>query len=106
MKKVKAMALVLAVAMISGVLAGCSKTTTIGTDKFTKVCEKLKLEEFELDGDSPDMDDLEDGIISRTIPSSSKISLSRSGSMTLSTLMTLSLSLLQLSAQVLRMQRT
>ena len=62
MKKVKAMALVLAVAMISGVLAGCSKTTTIGTDKFTKICEKLKLEEFELDGDSPDMDDLEDGI--------------------------------------------
>lgn len=62
MKKVKAMALVLAVAMISGVLAGCSKTTTIGTDKFTKVCEKLKLEEFELDGDSPDIDDLEDGI--------------------------------------------
>ena len=62
MKKVKAMALVLAVAMISGVLAGCSKTTTIGTDKFTKVCAKLKLEEFELDGDSPDMDDLEDGI--------------------------------------------
>ena len=62
MKKVKAMALVLAVAMISGVLAGCSKTTTIGTDKFVKVCEKLKLEEFELDGDSPDMDDLEDGI--------------------------------------------
>lgn len=62
MKKDKAMALVLAVAMISGVLAGCSKTTTIGTDKFTKVCEKLKLEEFELDGDSPDMDDLEDGI--------------------------------------------
>ena len=62
MKKVKAMALVLAVAMISGVLAGCSKTTTIGTDKFTKICEKLKLEEFELDGDSPDIDDLEDGI--------------------------------------------
>ena len=62
MKKVKAMALVLAVAMISGVLAGCSKTTTIGTDKFTKICEKLKLEEFELDGDSPDTDDLEDGI--------------------------------------------
>ena len=62
MKKDKAMALVLAVAMISGVLAGCSKTTTIGTDKFTKVCEKLKLEEFELDGDSPEMDDFEDGI--------------------------------------------
>ena len=62
MKKVKAMALVLAVAMIAGVCAACSKTTTIGTDKFTKICEKLKLEEFELDEDSPDMDDLEDGI--------------------------------------------
>ena len=62
MKKVKAMALVLAVAMISGVFAACSKTTMIGTDKFTSICEKLKLEEFELDGDSPDMDDLEDGI--------------------------------------------
>ena len=62
MKKIKAMACVLALAMVAGVLAGCSKTTTIGTDKFTKVCEKLKLEEFELDGDSPDMDDLEDGI--------------------------------------------
>ena len=62
MKKVKAMALVLAVAMIAGVFAACSKTTTIGTDKFTKVCEKLKLEDFDLDGDSPDIDDLEDGI--------------------------------------------
>ena len=62
MKKVKAMALVLAVAMIAGVFAACSKTTMIGTDKFTSICEKLKLEEFELDGDSPDMDDLEDGI--------------------------------------------
>ena len=62
MKKVKAMALVLAVAMIAGVCSACSKTTTIGTDKFTKICEKLKLEEFELDEDSPDMDDLEDGI--------------------------------------------
>ena len=62
MKKVKAMALVLAVAMIAGVLAACSKTTTIGTDKFAKVCEKLKLEEYDLEDDSPDMDDLEDGI--------------------------------------------
>ena len=34
MKKVKAMALVLAVAMIAGVLAACSKTTTIGTDRY------------------------------------------------------------------------
>ena len=62
MKKVKAMALVLAVAMTAGVFAACSKTAAIGTDKFTKICEKLKLEEFELDDDSPEIDDLEDGI--------------------------------------------
>lgn len=62
MKKVKAMALVLAVAMTAGVFAACSKTTTIGTDKFTKICEKLKLEEFDLEDDSPEIDDLEDGI--------------------------------------------
>ena len=62
MKKVKAMALVLAVAMTAGVFAACSKTTTIGTDKFAKICEKLKLEEFDLEDDSPDMDDIEDGI--------------------------------------------
>ena len=63
MKKIKAMACVLALAMVAGVLAGCSKTTTISTGNFTKACEKLGLEEFELDGkDAPDIDDLEDGI--------------------------------------------
>ena len=61
MKKVKAMACVLAVAMIAGIFAGCSKTTTISTDKFSKACEKLKLEEFDVDDDAPDMDDIEDG---------------------------------------------
>ena len=54
MKKIKAMACVLALAMVAGVLAGCSKTTTISTGNFTKACEKLGLEEFELDGkDAP-----------------------------------------------------
>lgn len=63
MKKVKAMACVLAVAMIAGVLAGCSKTTTISTGNFEKACERLKYEEFDLeDSDAPDYDDLEDGI--------------------------------------------
>lgn len=63
MKKIKAMACVLALAMVAGILAGCSKTTTISTGNFTKACEKLGLEEFELDGkDAPDIDDLEDGI--------------------------------------------
>lgn len=62
MKKVKAIVCVLALAMTASVFAGCSKTTKISTEKFAKACEKLKLEEYELDGDSPKMDDLEDGI--------------------------------------------
>lgn len=63
MKKTKVLACVLTVAMAAGLFAGCSKTTTISTDKFAKACEKLKLEEFELDDStSPDYDDLEDGL--------------------------------------------
>lgn len=62
MKRIKAMAVVLTVAMLAVVFAGCANTTTITSDKFAKVCEKLKLEEFDFDDDSPDLDDLEDGI--------------------------------------------
>lgn len=63
MKRIKVIACVLAATMLAGVFAGCSKTTKITTDKFVKACEKLKLEEFELDSsDSPDQDDLEGGI--------------------------------------------
>ena len=62
MKKVKAFACVLAVAMIAGMFAGCSKTSKISTDSFAKACSKLKLEEFEVDGDAPDADDYEGGI--------------------------------------------
>lgn len=61
MKRIKAMAVVLTVAMLAVVFAGCANTTTITSDKFAKVCEKLKLEEFDFDDDSPDLDDLEDG---------------------------------------------
>ena len=62
MKRIKAIACVISVAMLAGIFAGCSKTTKISTDKFQSVCEKLDLEEFEVDDDAPDMDDLEDGI--------------------------------------------
>ena len=62
MKKVKAMAVILSAALLAVVFAGCANTTTITSDKFAKVCEKLKLEEFDFDDDSPDLDDLEDGI--------------------------------------------
>ena len=63
MKKVKVLACVLTTAMVAGLFAGCSKTTTITTAKFQSACEKLKLEEFDLeDSASPDYDDLEDGI--------------------------------------------
>ena len=63
MKRIKVIACVLAATMLAGVFAGCSKTTKITTEKFVKACEKLDLEEFDLDGSgSPDQDDLEDGI--------------------------------------------
>lgn len=63
MKKIKVLACVLIAAMVAGLFAGCSKTTTITTEKFAKACEKLKLEEFDLeDSASPDYDDLEDGL--------------------------------------------
>ncbi|MBR3340701.1 MAG: hypothetical protein IKG30_03685 [Clostridiales bacterium] len=63
MKKIKAIACVLTVAMLAGIFAGCSKTTKISTEKFAKACEKLKLEEYDIDDDdSPDEDDFEDGL--------------------------------------------
>ena len=62
MKKIKAIACILAVAMLAGIFAGCSKTTKISTDKFAKACERLKLTKFDVDDDSPDEDDYEDGI--------------------------------------------
>ena len=61
MKRIKAMAVVLTVAMLAVVFAGCANTTTISTDKFQKACETLKLEEFDFEDDSPELDDVEDG---------------------------------------------
>ncbi|MCR4704163.1 MAG: hypothetical protein K5665_10935 [Saccharofermentans sp.] len=61
MKRIKAVACVLAVVMLAGIFAGCSKTTKISTTKFVKACEKLKLDYYELGEDEPDEDDAEDG---------------------------------------------
>ena len=62
MKRIKAIACVLAVAMLAGIFAGCSKTTKMSISKFEKACERLKLTQFDVDDDSPDRDDAEDGI--------------------------------------------
>ena len=64
MRRVKAVSFLLAVVMLASIFTGCSsgRTTKITTDKFIKACDKLGLEEYELDGKhSPDMDDLQDG---------------------------------------------
>ena len=103
MKRIKVIACVLAATMLAGVFAGCSKTTKITTEKFVKACEKLKLEEFELDsGDSPDQDDLEDGIYAYA----DEDYIEDNPEVVESILEDLRLSLLLLSAQVLRMLRT
>ena len=62
MKRIKAVACVVSVAMLAGVFAGCSKTTNMTAEKFESICEKLGFEEFEVDDDGPEPDDLEDGI--------------------------------------------
>ena len=61
MKKVKVAAVVLAVSMLAGAFAGCSKTANLTTDKFAKICEKMGLEEFEIDGELPKPKDVEKG---------------------------------------------
>ena len=65
MRKIKAFSILLAVFMLANLFTGCAsgKTTKITTEKFAKACEKLGLDEFDLDGNhSPDIDDLEDGV--------------------------------------------
>ena len=63
MRRIKAVSILLSVVMLASLFTGCSgKTTKITTEKFVKACEKLGLDEFELDGkSSPDIDDLEGG---------------------------------------------
>ena len=62
MKTKKAIAALLALTMLAGLISGCSRTTKISTDRFVKACERLKLEEFEFDDDAPEADDIEDGV--------------------------------------------
>ena len=61
MKRIKAIAIVLAVSMLAGLFAGCGKTTKTTTDKFVKACSKMKLEE--LDAEEPEIEpsNYEDG---------------------------------------------
>lgn len=62
MKNTKIAASLLAVAMLAGVFAGCSKTSDITAEKFVKACGKLGLEEYEDYLDSmPGLSDAEDG---------------------------------------------
>ena len=59
MKTKKAIAALLALTMLAGLISGCSRTTKISTDRFVKACERLKLEEFEFDDDAPEADDID-----------------------------------------------
>ena len=63
MKNTKIAASLLAVAMLAGVFAGCSKTSDITAEKFVKACGMLGLEEYEDYLDSmPGLSDAEDGV--------------------------------------------
>ena len=62
MKNTKIAASLLAVTMLLGLFAGCSKTSNISADRFVKACEKLDLKEYEdyLEK-APELSDAEDG---------------------------------------------
>lgn len=61
MKRIKAIAIVLAVSMLAGLFAGCGKTTKTTTDKFVKACSKMKLEELEAEEPEIEPSNYEDG---------------------------------------------
>ena len=61
MKKRKIAAALLAVSMLAGLFAGCSKTTNLTTEKFISACEKMGLKEFDFDGEFPSTRDVEKG---------------------------------------------
>lgn len=63
MNKIKITAVLLAVTMLAGVFSGCSKTSKTSESDFLKACEKLGLDEFDIeDADFPEAEDLEDGL--------------------------------------------
>lgn len=53
MKKIKAGAALMAVAMIAGIFSGCTKTANITTEKFAQICDKMGLEEYDFEGEMP-----------------------------------------------------
>ncbi|MBR2992282.1 MAG: hypothetical protein IKF31_03150 [Clostridiales bacterium] len=61
MKRIKAIAIVLAVSMLAGLFAGCGKTTKTTTDKFVKACSKMKLEELDAEEPEIELSNYEDG---------------------------------------------
>lgn len=61
MKRIKAIAIVLAVSMLAGLFAGCGKTTKTTTDKFVKACSKMKLEEIDAEEPEIEPSNYEDG---------------------------------------------
>ena len=61
MKKLKAGAALMAVAMIAGIFSGCTKTANITTEKFAQICDKMGLEEYDFEGEMPKPKDVEKG---------------------------------------------
>ena len=53
MKKIKAGAALMAVTMIAGIFSGCTKTANVNTDRFAQICDKMGLEEYDFDDETP-----------------------------------------------------
>ena len=53
MKKIKAGAALMAVTMIAGIFSGCTKTANVNTDRFAQICDKMGLEEYDFDEETP-----------------------------------------------------
>ena len=61
MKKIKAGAALMAVAMIAGIFSGCAKTTSVNTERFARICENMGLKEFDFEDEMPKPKDVEKG---------------------------------------------
>ena len=61
MKKIKAGAALMAVAMTLGLFSGCTKTSNVTTEKFARICENMGLKEFDFEDEMPKPKDVEKG---------------------------------------------
>ncbi len=43
----------MAVTMIAGIFSGCTKTANVNTDRFAQICDKMGLEEYDFDDETP-----------------------------------------------------